>query len=41
MSEEAEAVLAELVGELTKAYLAEAKELATETIVETVLSKEL
>lgn len=35
MSEEAEAVLAELVGELTKAYLAEAKELATETIVET------
>ena len=35
MTEEAEAVIAALVGELTKEYLAEAKELATETIVET------
>lgn len=35
MTEEAQAVLAELVGDLMKEYLDEAKELATETLVET------
>ena len=35
VTEEAQAVLTQLVGDLMKDYLAEAKELATETIVET------
>lgn len=35
LTEEAQAVLTQLVGDLMKEYLAEAKELATETIVET------